>query len=383
MSIFLIIILYILSTSIFIPVNGFTTDNHPETNLTCQEGNYFTLDQNNNTICQECDPPDNSNYGTYITDVWSSNACFIHSQIDNSVSNGADTIVIIVFVISMFMICFSGYKHMSFTNINNNPNDDIRIIRSFTGLILAIYFIFCIQLFYLLMIIQYIPVAINVDYTPSYKHNIISYALFIVHIYWTFNLLTKLILPTSILYRVNDARIMLCSSMLDFCLYLYLSKFVIHQSIPVLDRDDNPIYFAAIDKKYTHDNFVEAFFFMFILKLICVLWYTRFLSNIAYRDINLIPRNNLNNEINLENANLVENNRCNNLITVSENDEEIRDVYHTADKCVICLSGVPKVIFLPCKHKVVCLAEGCYKQLSNCPICRTNINKCVYVEIGI
>lgn len=41
------------------------------------------------------------------------------------------------------------------------------------------------------------------------------------------------------------------------------------------------------------------------------------------------------------------------------------------NQCLICLDQVKNTVFEPCCH--LCTCENCAKQLSNCPLCRTNI----------
>ena len=44
------------------------------------------------------------------------------------------------------------------------------------------------------------------------------------------------------------------------------------------------------------------------------------------------------------------------------------------DKCVVCLSKEPKVLFYDCMHYCVCLECEEIKPFSSCPYCRTRIS---------
>ena len=51
------------------------------------------------------------------------------------------------------------------------------------------------------------------------------------------------------------------------------------------------------------------------------------------------------------------------------------------DKCVICLSKEPQVLFVECRHYCVCLECEKNKPLSNCPKCRKRIETKVTIKI--
>eukprot|EP00127_Corallochytrium_limacisporum_P006001 Clim_evm78s215 gene=Clim_evmTU78s215 len=41
--------------------------------------------------------------------------------------------------------------------------------------------------------------------------------------------------------------------------------------------------------------------------------------------------------------------------------------------CVVCLTNIPKIVFFPCKHAIVCI--NCSEGLETCPMCRTPISQ--------
>ena len=49
-------------------------------------------------------------------------------------------------------------------------------------------------------------------------------------------------------------------------------------------------------------------------------------------------------------------------------------------QCIICMEQDRAVMFLPCAHLTCC--QGCSEQLSECPICRANIEKRHIVRIA-
>ena len=56
-------------------------------------------------------------------------------------------------------------------------------------------------------------------------------------------------------------------------------------------------------------------------------------------------------------------------------------------ECVICMTEISSVIFIPCAHRCTC--EGCYNQLKKtkssvgCPICRRTINSTIVKPIEV
>jgi ATP-dependent DNA helicase PIF1 len=49
------------------------------------------------------------------------------------------------------------------------------------------------------------------------------------------------------------------------------------------------------------------------------------------------------------------------------------------DSCVVCLANTKNIAFIPCGH--ICSCEVCYKNINQCPICRSEINSIVKVYI--
>ncbi|KCV67332.1 hypothetical protein H696_06241 [Fonticula alba] len=47
-------------------------------------------------------------------------------------------------------------------------------------------------------------------------------------------------------------------------------------------------------------------------------------------------------------------------------------------ECVVCLSDIPTVILLPCRHLSVC--RLCFKELDKCPVCRSTISSYLLLE---
>ena len=47
----------------------------------------------------------------------------------------------------------------------------------------------------------------------------------------------------------------------------------------------------------------------------------------------------------------------------------------TTDKCCVCLTEKPNIIFIPCLHKTVCLQCEEKGKLATCPTCRLTINR--------
>ncbi len=45
-----------------VSIRAYSTTNHPQTDLTCPEANYFSVDNQNQTVCLPCDNRDNSVY---------------------------------------------------------------------------------------------------------------------------------------------------------------------------------------------------------------------------------------------------------------------------------------------------------------------------------
>ena len=62
-------------------------------------------------------------------------------------------------------------------------------------------------------------------------------------------------------------------------------------------------------------------------------------------------------------------------ITREEEEEPLTVIKSfRGEKCVVCLSKEPKVLFYDCKHYCVCLECEEMKPLKSCPCCRTRIS---------
>ena len=57
-------------------------------------------------------------------------------------------------------------------------------------------------------------------------------------------------------------------------------------------------------------------------------------------------------------------------------DEGAIDVFDDEVSCVVCLDALPGLIFLPCKHRIVCknCVENCFEEFKNCPMCKSKID---------
>ena len=60
-------------------------------------------------------------------------------------------------------------------------------------------------------------------------------------------------------------------------------------------------------------------------------------------------------------------------ILENENHITVRKSFNS-DKCVICLSNKPDILFINCLHRCVCLECEKRRPFNRCPSCRTDIS---------
>lgn len=59
------------------------------------------------------------------------------------------------------------------------------------------------------------------------------------------------------------------------------------------------------------------------------------------------------------------------------------DQIFTFDECVICLSGNPNILIVPCGHKCICAScsREIYKEKNEkCPVCRRPIKGVIFIN---
>lgn len=117
---------------------------------------------------------------------------------------------------------------------------------------------------------------------------------------------------------------------------------------------------------YTRDNILE-----FILCCITVYYLPKFMWNILTNDNpNDIPF-----QIRIGKNKRKKQKRRNN----GKIKEDITEYLTDDNKCLVCLNAIANVIYIPCKHILICKeCQNKLKDKTNCILCRKNVEKVLY-----
>jgi hypothetical protein len=342
-------------------VISYSTTNHPQTNLTCPEANYFSLDSQNQTICLPCDNRDNSGYGTYIDNVWNDEAC-TKVQVTEYDDYLFFFIPICVLIIAVAYVSLS---------TSYDGAGRMKFIYDFSSLVSFFLYIrwgTCVLTK---------PIAIASDYSAvMYQFSNVSiFVLVMIAISIQYFLVKRSLSDmVSINHKLNHVRkVIMIETALLLTFFMILISLARSQ-IPILNENGDEIDTVQLANKYRHPLTYISTLIISILRLIFLGFYV---SRQPYEMDVAIPEPSSGAFIVSAPINLPQQSYQNTLVPVSSNG--VQGAF-TEETCVVCLHGKPDITFLPCRHQVVCSVNHCYQPLQSCPKCRASISSCLIIS---
>lgn len=357
----ILILSLLLLLSVSVTARGYSTTNHPQTNLTCPEANYFSIDNFNQTLCLPCDHRDNSVYGTYIDNVWNDDAC-IKVEIGGYGDYLFFFLPICALIIGVFYVTISSAY---------NETSRMRFTYDFSSLVF-----FCLYIWWCICVLQK-PIAIASNYSAiMFQFSNISVFVVMMIIICIQYFLAKYSIANNV--PINQkflyVRIVLMIETIIFLIFLLILFTLAKSEIPLLDENGREIDTVKLASKYRNSVTYIGSLVISFLRMIYLIFY---LSRHAY-DMNIAnPEPIYNPHEGFILSPPQQQSYQNALITV--NSSGIKGAYRE-DNCVVCLHGQPDVTFLPCKHQIVCSVNECYKPLQTCPKCRAPISSCLMIS---